>query len=112
MDKTSMREYVTDLETRIDLALRRWEKLVPRYENGEVVTFLWKFGNCFITLDIFWQDGKEAIQVDCKMPRSSRRDVWSDLNEACAVNVMDRVGNFAQIVEGNYHREAFETKEV
>lgn len=107
MDKTSMRSYINDLEYRIDQALKRWRK-IPLRENGEVVQCVWSFESAYIMLEVFWEDDQEGINIQCNVPRVHKTEFWSGLTKKNANSVMDRLGNFAQAVEGDYHREAEE----
>lgn len=97
MKKIAMREYLVDLETRIDEMLKKWKK-VSRVENGEVVQIVWQFEQSFIAIDIYWLDGDEAIEIECKRPRMKTEHKWRGLTLSTLTRVMDRVGNFAQIV--------------
>ena len=98
MEKFAMREFLADLETRIDLALKKWKK-TSRIENGCVVQIEWQFEQAHIILDIFWLDGDESIELECKYPRHHSENKWRGLTQDTMRKVQDRVGNFAQIVQ-------------
>jgi hypothetical protein len=102
MDKLSMRLYIADLETRIDMALKKWQK-IPKDENGETAQCRWHYEQAHITLDIFWHDKKERVRLYCTHPRKSTTNEWDGLTDETANNVIDRIGNFAQIVQGKRH---------
>lgn len=105
MTKLEMREYLADLETRIDAILKKWKK-IARIENGEVVQMEWQFEQVRIMLDVFWLDTDEAIELDCRSPRIRWDHRWKGLTQETATRVMDRIGNFAQIVLGRQNGRA------
>jgi hypothetical protein len=96
MDKQSMREWIASLEAVIDNKLRKWLK-ESRMENGEAVQVEWQFSLTHIILDIFWEDGKEAVHLAFHSPRASYRFEWSGLTDKTFNKIMDRIGNLAQI---------------
>lgn len=98
MEKLEMREFLADLETRIDRALRKWKKN-SRVENNEVAQIEWQFEQAHIILDVFWRDGNERINIECRNPLTIWKHQWEGLTGKTADNAMDRLGNFAQIVQ-------------
>lgn len=97
MQKHQMREFLSELEDRIDKSLAKWKK-TSRIENGEVVQIEWQFEQCRIILDLFWLDGDEGVHLICLSPRMGWNNKWSGLNDETARKLMDRAGNFAQIM--------------
>lgn len=90
-----MREWVALLESEIDGRLTKWKK-ESRIENGEAVQVEWQFSQTHIIIDIFWEDGKEAVFLHYIAPRAAHKYSWHGLNSQTANRVMDRVGNLAQ----------------
>lgn len=103
MDKLSMREYIAELETRIDGMLRRWKK-ESRIENGEAVQIEWQFEQSHIIMNVFWHDKREGINIYCLNPHlQTREGKWKGLDKRSEKSVMDMIGNFAQIVMSMPH---------
>ena len=97
MDKQTMREYVAAAETRIDDRLNKWKK-ISRIENGDVVQIEWQFEQSRIMLNIFWYDADEHVSITCSSPSITWQHTWNNLDPMTMTKVMDRIGNFAQIV--------------
>jgi len=102
MTKLEMREYVAELETRIDLRLKKWKK-ESRIENGEAVQVEWQYEQSHIILDFFWHDGEERMNLYCISPRNQRRGGWDNISKKTETAIMDIIGNFAQIVENEHY---------
>jgi len=98
VEKLEMRIYVSELETRVDRALHKWKK-ASKIENGEVVQIIWQFEQAHVTLDVFWHDGAEHVELETKWPKMRAEFEWTGLTVDTADRVMDRVGNFAQTVQ-------------
>lgn len=96
MDKINMREWVASIETLIDNKLRKWKK-ESRIENGEAVQVEWQFGQIHIIIDFFWHDGVESVFFLYHSPRVNHTYLWSGLNDETFNNIVDRVGNLAQM---------------
>lgn len=103
MEKLAMRVYLADLETRIDVALQKWKKHDP-IQNGEVAQIEWQFEQSRILLDVFWHDDNEHVNLQCISPRMHWKHEWQGLTKGTAAYVMDRVGNFAQIIMSRHHK--------
>jgi hypothetical protein len=98
MDKQTMREYVAELETRIDRSLSKWKK-ESKIENGEAIQVEWQFEQAHIILELFYLDGHEAVHLECRAPRVQSHYQWSGLTKTTMNKVMDRAGNFAQVIQ-------------
>ena len=104
MDKLSMRQYVALLETRIEETLKKWHR-ASRIEDGPVVQIEYQFEQAHIGLDIFWHDTEERVNIECRDPRMTRKDQLKGLTPETITLIMDRVGNFAQIVQSRTYRQ-------
>lgn len=96
MDKIAMRGWVASLEEVIDNKLSKWVKH-PKMENGEVVLLFWQFELTLMFLYIFWQDQKETVKFKYVSSRINHEHDWAGLDNSTFNNVMDRMGNYAQI---------------
>lgn len=96
MDKIGMREWVASLEEVIDHKLQKWRK-IPKVENGESVQLAWQWDQTRVTLNIFWEDQKETVNLQYTSPRVGHTYHWHGLADKTFNRVMDRVGNLAQI---------------
>lgn len=103
MNKQDMREWVAELESRIDKSLKKWKKL-SRIENGRVVQLQWQFELAHIIMDVYWHDNDEHIELECKCARLNWNHEFEGLTDKTMDRVMDRIGNFAQIIFGKYDR--------
>jgi hypothetical protein len=100
-----MREYIAALETHIDLMLKKWKK-ESKIENGRVVQFEWQFEQSHIILDLFWHDGEEHIDIICHNPHHRlRTGTWLLSDPHIEKGIMDKIGNFAQIVQSELRHE-------
>ena len=97
MKKQEMREWVSALGDVIDHKLSKWKKDNP-IENGEAVRLSWQFGQVTIEMYVFWEDQKEEVKLQCNGPRFHHYHEWSGLKDSTFNNIMDRVGNWAQVV--------------
>ncbi len=98
MTKLEMREYFVDLEDALERSLKKWKK-ESKIENGSVVQLEWQFELSHIIIDVFWRDKEEKVVVYCMNPHLPLRDrAWRGLTKTTIRNVLDAVGNFAQIV--------------
>lgn len=97
-----MREYLAGLEARIEKSLKLWKK-TTKIENGEVCQLAYQFEQAHIFIDVFWLDGDEGINVECRSPRLHQKHEWSGLTEDTADRVMDLIGNYAQKVQYRDH---------
>lgn len=95
MDRHGFKEWVVTLEAAIDKRLAKWLK-GNTIENGEAVHFGWQFEQTHMLLDIFWEDGKEAVHFTYINPRTTQRFEWHKLDKHVIDRIMDRVGNLAQ----------------
>ena len=104
MEKIAMREYLADLEARIDEKLKKWKK--ERIENGDKIVHLtWQFESSHIMIDVFWDDEDEFIEVECKLARAPHRDYeFQGLTAETIERVIDRVGNFAMIAMNKFRK--------
>lgn len=98
MEKLAMREKIAELETRADTSLWKWKKS-SRIENGEVVQIAWQFEQAHVILDMFWHDDDEHVNLECRTPRMHSMHEWKGFSESVYDNVMDRIGNFAQVAQ-------------
>jgi hypothetical protein len=98
MNKHEMRQYIAELETRVDMALNKWKK-ESRIENGEAVQIEWQYEQSHVIIDVFWEDDAESIVLQCINPRFGWRHHWKSLSKENVNRIMDRVGNFAQIIQ-------------
>lgn len=96
MNKVDMRFWVSSLEEVIDKKLHKWWK-EKKIENGEAVQLRWQYEQTHLHLDIFWEDGKETVNLLYLSPRTDHRFQWHGLNDKSFSNAMDRVGNLAQV---------------
>lgn len=96
MDKIDMREWVASLEEVIDHKLQKWKKS-NRMENGEAVQLRWQWEQTHMSLNIFWEDQKEMVNLEYASPRISHSYQWHGLDNKTFNRVMDRVGNLAQV---------------
>ncbi len=96
MKKLDAKEWVLSIETILDNKLGKWLKQT-KIENGEAVQLHWQFEQTNLVIDVFWQDGKEFVNLQYKSPRVSHSYQWSGLNDQTFNRVMDRVGNLAQV---------------
>ncbi len=104
MTKLEMREYFVELEDALERSLKKWKK-ESKIENGKVTQIEWQFELSHIIIDVFWHDGEEKVVVYCLNPHVLLRNrTFRGLSKATTRNVLDAVGNFAQIVMTN-HRE-------
>lgn len=98
MDKYDARVYLGDLEDRVDKVLRKWKKF-NRIEDQDVIQLEWQFEMSRVILDAFW--GKnERLKLECHCSRLDWKHEWDGFTAQTANYVMDRIGNFAQIVAG------------
>lgn len=98
-----MRNFIAQLENSIEKALKKW-KMASRIEDGPVVQLEYQFEQAHIVIDIFWNDTEERINIECRDPRMTRKDQLKGLTPETIKVIMDRVGNFAQIVQGKQKR--------
>ena len=98
MDEAKIAEYIANLEVRIDRALKHWSKL-QNVDRGRIVQLIWKMKEAQITVDIFWSDD-EGIRLLCQSPKLNWLSNWAGFTRETASNIMDRIGNFAQIIAG------------
>jgi hypothetical protein len=96
MEKIDMREWVAALEDVVDNKLNKWKK-EPKMENGEAVQLRWTWEQTHIHIDIFWMDGHESLNLQYLSPRIDHHYRWHGLDDRSFNNVMDRVGNLAQV---------------
>src|SRR5580693_113568 len=96
MDKIDMRDWIVSLETVADNKLVKWRK-IPKVENGEAVQLAWQWDQTRIALNVFWEDGKELVNMQYTSPRISHTYSWHGLGDRTFNKVMDRLGNLAQI---------------
>lgn len=101
MEKFSFKEWATVLGAAIDKKLAKWLK-GPRIENGEAFHFGWQFEQTHMFLDIFWEDGKEAVHFTYVGPRATQRFEWHKLDKNVINRIMDKVGNLAQVTMHPY----------
>lgn len=94
-----MRIFIAELERQIEKALQKW-KQASRMEDGSVVQIEYQFEQSHVELDIFWKDSDERLSIVCRTPHMTRKDNFKGLDAHTIKAVMDRVGNFAQIVQG------------
>ena len=97
MNKIDMREWTSALEEMIDNKLSKWIKRNP-IQNGESILLGWQFEQTCMSLFVFWEDGKESVNLQCIGPRVSHSYFWNGLTDKTFNQVADRVGNLAQIV--------------
>lgn len=95
MDKIDMREWVASLEEIIDNKLNKWRK-IPKVENGEAVQLAWQWEQTRLSMNIFWEDHKEGVNVEYTSPRTDHSFRWHGLNDKTFNKIMDRTGNLAQ----------------
>jgi len=96
MDKVGMRDWIASLEQIIDNKLRLWRK-GNKIENGEAVQLHWQFEQTHFTLNIFWKDQQEAVNLQYFSPRVDHSYKWHGLDDRTFNKVMDRIGNLAQV---------------
>lgn len=96
MDKYSMRDWVSMLESTLDQKLKKWKK-ENRNENGEVVQLWWTFEQTHIKIDIFWNNNNESVRLHYLSPRGNHDFLWHGLTEKTFDRVNDRIGNLAQV---------------
>lgn len=96
MEKIEMRLWVDALEQVIDNKLTKWLKH-SKIENGEAVLLMWQFELTYMLLYVFWQDRKELVKFTYVSPRINHNHDWPGLNDRTFNNVMDRMGNYAQM---------------
>ena len=87
---------MSDLEDRIDKSLKKWKKFT-RIEDKNLAQFEWQFGLARVIVDCFWGTN-ERIKLECHCSRIDWKHEWDGLTGKTAQKVMDRIGNFAQIV--------------
>lgn len=97
MTKLEMRDWVAALEEMIDNKLRLWKKGNP-IENGESVRLSWQFEQTCIQIFLFWEDGKEFVNLKCMGPRADHGYSWSGLDNRTFNKICDRIGNLAQVI--------------
>ena len=103
MNKIAMREYLADLEARIDEKLKKWKK--DKIENGEVVHLTYQFESSHIMIDVFWHDEDEFIEVECKLAKSTHKDYEFDgLTPETIERVIDRIGNFSMVAMNKFRK--------
>jgi len=96
MDKIDMRDWIASLEEIIDNKLKKWRKS-PKVENGEAVQFAWQWEQTRISMNVFWEDHKETVNLSYTSPRADHFFRWHGLTDGTFNNIMDRVGNLAQV---------------
>lgn len=96
MDKIGMREWVASLEEIIDNKLKKWRK-VPKVENGESVQLAWQWEQTRLSLNVFWEDHKEGVNLSYTSPRTDHSYRWNGLTDGTFNRIMDRAGNLAQV---------------
>lgn len=89
-----MREWVATLEEMIDLKLKKWRK-IPKVENGEAVQLAWQWEQTRLSLNLFWEDGKEIAILGYSSPRIDHMFKWHGLNKTTFNRLQDRIGNLA-----------------
>lgn len=92
-----MREFIGRLEDTIERSLKKW-KQSSRIEDGPVVQIEYQFEQAHVVVDVFWRDSEERLNIECRDPRTTRKDQLKGLNSDTLRIVQDRLGNFAQIV--------------
>lgn len=96
MDKLQMRDWIASLEQVVDNKLKRWKK-ENKIENGESVQMRWQYQHTHVHLDVFWEDQKEFVSLHYISPRATHAFRWHGLKDETFNNVMDRIGNLAQV---------------
>lgn len=96
MDKFGMREWVASLEEVVDNKLKKWRK-IPKVENGESVQLAWQWEQTRISMNVFWEDHKETVNLFYTSPRIDHSYRWHALSDQTFNRIMDRVGNLAQV---------------
>lgn len=96
MDKIGMRDWVSSIEEIIDNKLNKWRK-IPKVENGEAVQLAWQWEQTRISMNIFWQDHKENVNLSYTSPRTDHSFRWHSLTDGTFNKIMDRVGNLSQM---------------
>jgi hypothetical protein len=97
MDKITMREWVSSLETVCDNRLRKWKKF-NIVQNGGSVNLQWQFEETLIIINITWNDKRESVTFHCIGPQACHRYVFDGLTDKTFNKVCDRVGNLAQVI--------------
>ena len=95
MDKIDMREWVCSLEEIVNNKLKKWRK-TPKVENGESVQLAWQWEQTRMTINIFWENDKETVNLEFSSPRIDHSYQWHGLSDKTLNKVMDRIGNLAQ----------------
>lgn len=96
MTKIDMRDWIASLEEVIDNKLNKWRK-IPKVENGESVQLAWQWDQTRLSMNIFWEDQKENVNLYYGSPRTDHAYRWHGLNDLTFNKIMDRVGNLAQV---------------
>jgi hypothetical protein len=96
MDKFDMRDWVSSVERAVDQKLSKWKKQNP-IENGEAVQLRWQWEQTHFQLDIFWENGRETVNLMYSSPRVSHTFHWHGLDDKTFNKIMDRIGNLAQV---------------
>lgn len=102
MHKVDMREWVASLEEIVDNKLKKWRK-VPKVENGVSVQLAWQWEQTRMSMNIFWHDKKELVTFSYASPPVDHDYRWFGLDDITFNNVMDRVGNLAQVAMYSPH---------
>ena len=103
MDKYDARIYMADFESRIEEALKKW-KHITKIENGGSTQFEWQFEDARIIVDVFWGMNKDRIKLTCYSPTIDWKHEWDGLTKETTTKAMDRIGNFAQIIQSKHHK--------
>lgn len=94
MQKFDMRDWVATLEEMVDLKLMKWRK-IPKVENGEAVQLAWQWEQTRLSLNVFWEDGKEMATLSYTSPRTDHGFRLHGLNNRTFNRLQDRIGNLA-----------------
>lgn len=96
MDKYGMRQWTADLEGIIDNKLKKWQK-IPMMQNGKAVQLTWHFGQSWIMLNIFWEDGEERVDLAFLSPPMDYDYSFPRLTDLTFNRVSERIGNLAML---------------
>jgi hypothetical protein len=102
MEKLAARDYISELEGRVDVALKQWTKH-RFYDNGNPTQRVWQWEKSHVLINIFWKDTDERVVIYCLHPDDDKRRELYGLSGETLAKMTDVVRNFAQWVENRRH---------
>lgn len=105
MEKYAARDYVSEIEERLAITLRRW-KALPKILNGRIIQLNYQFEQSHIIVNIWWQDGHEIIilyMIDPYVMDKPREEIPGPFSVDTLTMLVHYLAHFAQIVESRWH---------